>query len=264
VSDRLRLLDDDGLGGVLHAVGERIDWPPEPEIAPAVVRSIAALEGRPVRRTALTLPRRRRVLLLAVAVVVLLAAAALATKLVIDLGALTVEIVPGRPTSLPGVPTRPAGLGEPVTLEQAAVVAGWTPLVPGSLGPPDRVWVDQAVTSFEGDGETTRVVMTWRPGPGLPRIPGTTWGAILMEFDGTAEVAAKVVYEETGSIRQAVVGGTDGYWVTGTHVLRLLGPSGLESHVVTGNVLLWNEAGIVARLETALGKRAAIRIADSM
>lgn len=105
--------------------------------------------------------------------------------------------------------------------------------------------------------------MAWRPDAGHARIPGTRWGVILMEFDGTAEMAAKVVYEETGSIRHAIVDSADGYWVTGPHELRLLGASGFERHLVTGNVLLWNDAGIVLRLESTLDKHDAIAVAGS-
>ncbi len=193
-----------------------------------------------------------------IAAILLVAGAAIAAKLVIDLGALTVELVPGRPTSLPSLTPVGADLGRPVTLEEAADIAGFTPFVPAALGPPDRVWVDEAMTSFETSDRSVRLVMAWRPNADLPQIPGTRWGAVLMEFDGEANVATKIVYAETGSLRRALVDGRSAFWTTGHHELDLLGPDGLRRYLVTGNVLLWDEAGLTARLETALGKHAAI------
>lgn len=104
MSDRLRRLDDEALGQAIRSAGERWDWPREPTIAHDVVRTIQEREGRPFPQLRLALPRPRRVLVLAVLAVVVLAAAALAAKLIIDLGAITVEVVPGRPTSLPHAP----------------------------------------------------------------------------------------------------------------------------------------------------------------
>lgn len=265
MSDRLRGAGDRDLGRSLAALSDRVAWPSAPDVAPEVVRIIRDRERHPsLARPRLSLPSRRRTLVLVIAGLLLVAGAAIAAKLVIDLGALTVELVPGRPTSLPSLPLGGADLGRPVTLQEAASIAAFTPFVPEALGPPDRVWVDEVVTSFETSDRSIRVVMAWRPDPGLPAIPGTRWGALLMEFQGDADVATKIVYADTGSLRGALVDGRNAFWTTGRHELDLLGPHGLKRYVVTGNVLLWDEAGLVARLETALGKQAAVRIAESI
>jgi hypothetical protein len=265
MSERLRGYDDPTLGRALASLSDHVAWPSPPDVAPEVLRMIRDRERHPVLgRPRLSLPSRRRTLVLVIGGILLLAGAAIAAKLVIDLGALTVELVPGRPTSLPGLTPVGADLGRPVTLDEAADIAGFTPLVPGALGPPDRVWVDEAVTSFETSDRSIRVVMAWRPTADLPRIPGTRWGAVLMEFDGDANVATKIVYEETGSLHGALVDGRSAFWTRGPHELDLLGPDGLKRYLVTGNVLLWNEAGPAARLETALGKHAAVQIAESI
>lgn len=261
----LRRLDDDELGRALEATAGMIDWPDDRSFAADLGDLIRERERQPsLARPRLSLPSRRRTIVVVIVALVLLAGAAVAAKLVIDLGALTLESVPGLPTAVPSVPAGSADFGKAVTLDEAAAIAGFRPLVPQALGAPDRVWIDEAVTAFETSDKTTRVVMAWLPDARLPRIPGTLWGAVAMEFDGSVDLAAKVVYAATGTIRHAIVGGADAYWVSGPHELRLLGPSGLKRYLVTGNVLLWNEAGIVVRLETALGKRAAIAIAGSI
>lgn len=265
MSGRLRGSNDRDLGQALSSLSDHVAWPSPPDVAPEVVRSIRDRERRPsLARLRLSLPSRRRTLVLVIVGLLLVAGAAIAAKLVIDLGALTVEFVPGRPTSLPSRPLGDVDLGRPVTLEEAADLAGFTPFVPAALGPPDRVWVDEAVTSFETSDGAVRVVMAWRPNAALPRIHGTRWGAVLMAFRGEVDVATKIVYAETGSLRHALVDGRSALWTTGRHQLDLLGPDGLSRYLVIGNVLLWDEAGLVARLETALGKQAAIEVAESI
>jgi hypothetical protein len=265
MSERFRGYDDATLGYALASLADDVAWPSPPDVAQEVMRSIRDRERHPsLARPRLSLPSRRWTLVLAIATVLLVAGVAIAAKLVIDLGALTVELVPGRPTSLPSLPSGGTDFGRAVTLEEAADIVGFTPSVPQALGPPDRVWVDEAVSSFETSDRTARVVMAWRPNSDLSRIPGTRWGAVLMEFDGEANVATKIVYEETGSLHGAIVDGRSAFWTTGPHELDLLGPNGVRRYLVTGNVLLWDEAGQAARLETVLGKHAAIQIAESI
>ncbi len=264
MSDRLRMADDDTLGRAVHAVGERVAWPSSPDVVASVTQEIDRRAREPsLRRTHLPMSRGRRALVLAIIAVLVLAAAAVAAKLVIDLGALTVKVVPGRPTALPSVQASASDFGKPVTLAHAEAIAGFAPPIPAALGPPDRVWLDQAVTSFETDNRSTRLVMAWRSTADLPAIPGARWGAILIAFDGSADVAAKFVYAETGSIRHALVNGADAYWLVGPHELDLLGASGTEQYLVTGNVLVWNDDGVTVRLETAIGKRATIALASA-
>ena len=265
MSDRLRGYEDPALGHALTSLSDHVAWPTPSDVTPEVVRLIRDRERHPsLARPQLFFPSRRRTLVLVIAAILLVAGAAVAAKLVIDLGALTVQLVPGRPTSLPSLPTGGADLGRPVTLERAADIAGFTPLVPATLGRPDRVWVDEAVTTLETSDRSVRVVMAWRPDTDLPSIPGTRWGAVLMEFYGDAEVATKIVFAETGSLRRTLVDGRSAFWSTGPHELDLLGPHGSRRYLVTGNVLLWDEPGLVARLETALGKHAAVEVAESI
>jgi hypothetical protein len=263
MSERLRALSDADLGLAIAGAAPEGYWPPTPAGLPQRVSAeIAERDRGPIRR----LPRpamsvRRRRLLLVAAALLALAAVAAAAKLVIDLGAISIQTIEGRPTQ-PPTASGPGAFGRPVSLEQAAAVAGFEPLAPAELGSPDRVWVDPGPVSFEEDA--SRIVMAWAPGPDLPRIEGSTWGAVLMQFEGRADVAYKFVYEDTGRIEEIAVDGSVAYWSTGRHRLDLLIDEGVVTVRVDGNVLLWNDAGLAHRLETALPQRDAVGIAESI
>ena len=105
-------------------------WPPTPDVAPTVLARID------VRR-----PRRRRVAAIAAALVLVPAAGAGAYRW-LDLD--SVEIRRGPPPAAPA----PAP-GAPVSLDEAARRAGFTPIVPAALGAPDAVRVAGDVVTLE-------------------------------------------------------------------------------------------------------------------
>jgi hypothetical protein len=264
VSERLLAMTDDELGAALAATGTELAWPPTPDVAGAVARTVRTQE-RAVTflRPRLSLPSRRRTVVLIAAALLTLAAAALAAKFIVDLGAISVQVIPGRPTDLPTGPPGPDAFGRPVSIAEAAEIAGFEPLLPAALGSPDRVWVDVAEISFEGD-TGSRIVLAWRPGPGLPRLQGTPWGAVLMQFEGEIDVASKLIFEDTGTVEPVFVDGRDAYFTSGEHELDLLTDDGVRRFRVTGNVVLWNDEGLALRLETALSKVEAIGLAGSV
>jgi hypothetical protein len=206
----------------------------------------------------LPLSRRRRLMLIAAAAVLLLAGAAVAAKIVIDLGGVVVEVTPNRPGILPTPSIAPTG--ESVTVEEAAALLGREVALPAGLGPPHRVWADEVFTE---EGEVTRVTLAWRARQGLPEISNTRYGAVLMVFEGDANLASKVLYEDTGVLRFERVDGVDYYWTTGTHILELLTSEGVAFVRVEGNVLLWRDGSHTMRLETSLPRAVALRIAAS-
>jgi hypothetical protein len=257
----LRSLPDQALGRALAAALPAAAWPPTPDLVPGVLERLAVPGRRPNAALGrLPMDRHRRRVLLVAAALLALAAVAATTKLVVDLGAISIRTIEGRPEAPPTAGTA-IPLGEPVTLERAASAAGFEPLVPALLGEPDRVWVDSGPVSFEEDG--SRITMAWRAGPGLPAIPGTPWGAVLMQFEGTADVAFKFVYEDTGRIDEAFVDGRQAYWTVGPHRLDLLTDDGLVTVRVRGRVLLWSDAGLALRLESMLPLDRAVAIAES-
>jgi hypothetical protein len=86
-----------------------------------------------------------------------------------------------------------------------------------------------------------------------------------MEFRGDAALATKILYGDArGSVEPVTVGGEDGYWLTGPHELDVVTGAGNRRFLVGGNVLLWRSGDLTLRLETALPKSDALRIADSI
>jgi hypothetical protein len=107
--------------------------------------------------------------------------------------------------------------------------------------------------------------MAWSPTSKLPALDDLPWGAVLIEFHGRADLAAKIVSAESGQIRGVNVDGGQGLWVTGEHSIVLAPADGGEPLTlrVTGNVLLWQHGDLTLRLETALDLATALRIARS-
>jgi hypothetical protein len=122
------------------------------------------------------------------------------------------------------------------------------------------VWADEVFTDA---GEVTRVTLAWRARPALPAVSGTRFGAVLMVFEGDANQASKDLYEDTGVLQFEIVDGVEYYWTSGTHLLELLTSEGVAYVRVEGNVLLWRDGPYTMRLETALPKAEALRIAAS-
>jgi len=247
-------MTDEEFGAELSSL--ELAWPPTPDLSERVAAATAATASARVVR--MPLSRATRILLIAAAIALLLAGAAVAAKLVIDLGAVVVR-VPEEPRDLPA--SSPPPFGEAVSLEEAADLQGSEVPVPAVLGGPDRVWADEVTTDA---GSVVRVTLAWHPRPDLPAIEGSPFGAVLMRFEGNFEVASKDVYEDTGSLEPARVGNAEAFWTTGPHLLRLLTVDGVASVRVDGNVLLWRVDEHTLRLETALSKTEAIRIAQSL
>ncbi len=254
MSERLRSMSDDDLGAAVSTLD--IEWPTTPMLSGAVMSR--ATRDRHPAVVRLPLSRPKRIMLIAAATVLLLAGAAVAAKIIIDLGAVVVEVTPSRPGTLPTPSIAPTG--EPVTLEEAAVLLGKNVAFPARLGTPDRVWADEILTDM---GEVARVTMAWRARQELPEIADTGYGAVLMVFEGDANLASKELYEDTGVLQFETVDGVDYYWTTGTHLLELLTDEGVAYVRVHGNVLLWRDGPHTMRLETALPMAEALRIALS-
>jgi hypothetical protein len=263
-ADRLRGLSDEELGLVIRA--SEPAWPATPPLAQIVAERIRETERLPQLRPRLSLPSRRRTILILVAAILLMAAAAVAARLVVRIGAETVTVVSGPPT-LPADVLTPEVLGRPAaSLAEAGSLAGFDVALPTRLGDPTGVWTGPTPPDTFGNPPVTRVVLAWSPTPVLPAVRGLPWGAVLMEFPGEANLAAKTIFEGAGgSMRPVTVDGRDALWVTGEHTITLAAADGgapVELRV-TGNVLLWQQGDLTLRLETALGLPSASAIAAS-
>jgi hypothetical protein len=91
---------------------------------------------------------------------------------------------------------------------------------------------------------------------------------LVMEFRARIDLPflEKVVHEAE-RIEEVEVGGEAAYWIEGEHSLFYLderGQSLEERSRLAGNTLLWQRGEVTLRLESALSKEEAIRIAESM
>ena len=251
MAERPRRPDDD-LETRLLALGSSLDYPSGARLSRAVGERLrSAPRGEPARSTragaawtaAAGSLRRRRSPALLVAALLLIAALAAAARL--SIGAVTIREEPTPPATLPSA-TETVGFGERTTLGRAEAELGTHVLVPSALGGPGAVYVDRVSAS-------------------LPRIGGLPWGGVLQEVRGDAALATKTLYGEAhGRIERVTVRGEIGYWLTGAHELDVVTGAGDRRLLVTGNVVLWRSGDVTLRLETALPKADALRVADSI
>jgi hypothetical protein len=258
----LRDLSDRDLSSALTLIGRELELPVTPVVIDGVRARVADRERTPVTlRPRLSLPSRRRTIALVAAAVLLLGGAAFAAKVVIDLGAVTIDVVPSRPIALPTTVETGRAFGRPSTLGAAEAEAGFTASIPAALGAPDHVWVGK--TAALGP-PTSRVVLAWDPRPDLPAIDRLPWGAVLMELRGDAAMIGKTVFADAGTLDVVHVDGDVAYWITGVHTLTIVTPYGTRDLRITGNVLVWQRGGLTYRMEIAASRDRAVAIAESL
>jgi hypothetical protein len=246
--------DDGRLDAALRDLGTRVAFPPTPELGPLIAARLAA--PRPPRGL-----RWRRALLLAAALTLLAASAAAA--LVFGLAGLRITFTDAPPTAESQRSSLGAryGLGERMTLAEAAdrstVGVAW----PLDLGEPQEVYLS---------AEREIVSLVYAASDDLPALAGTDVGMLMMAIDGTvdAERIEKLVHEVDATITPVSIAGAAGYWIEGRpHVLRYDAPGGEDGEIVSrlvGDVLVWESRGTLYRIESALGLEATVAIAESM
>jgi hypothetical protein len=241
------------------------------EAAPAVTepawrrwrrRASAPAGGRPVRRSLL------------IAVVLLLVAATVAAA--IGLGLPGIRILFGPPPSTtPTATVRPSGpaaslapgarlgLGEQVDVAEIASRAAFPVRYPTDplVGPPDSAWIDPR--------KNGQVVLVWRTRPDLPATTEPGVGMILGQFNGQFDDGMISKFVDSGTrVERVRVGSNPALWISGDPHFFFYETA--EGRVIddtrrwVGDTLLWTEGGITYRIETALGREAAIRIAESL
>ena len=264
MNERFRTLSDEDLGYALAEIGRDLHVPPTPPIVPGVLERLRDTEQRPAAlQPRLSLPSRRRTLVLVLAALLLVAFVAVATELVLHLGAVRIEIVPSASPSVPAPLENSGAFGEPVTIAEAEASAGFPAEVPAELGDPERVWVGQAPVGFDPAVVSSRIVMAWDADDRLPPIPGLPWGAVLMQLQGEAEIVAKTVAADTGTVASVLVDGRAAAWITGVHTMEISTATGTRVVRVTGNVLVWQRGTQTFRLEANVSVDRAISIAES-
>ena len=90
----------------------------------------------------------------------------------------------------------------------------------------------------------------------------------MTEFRGSVDPSffGKVVGSDT-TVESVLVGGQPGYWLSGApHFFFYSGPGGVvqDERRWVGDALLWSNGPITYRIESALGRDATIRVAESL
>ncbi len=216
-------------------------------------------------------PFRRSLL---IAVVLLLVAATVAAA--IGLGLPGIRIIFGPPPSTtPTATVRPSGpavslapgamlgLGEQVEVAELASRAAFALRYPTDpvAGPPDSAWIDPR--------KNGQVVLVWRTRPDLPATTEPSVGMLLGQFNGQFADGMISKFTESGTgVERVRVGGNPALWISGDpHFFFYETADGRvidDTRRWVGDTLLWTEGGITYRIETALGREAAIRIAESL
>ncbi len=254
--DEPRPMSDEPLAEVLTSLGHEVDYPATPALVSAVTARLEtdrAGRARPAFPRMALWGRRRTLRLVAIGLLALLGLAAAAR---LTIGAFEIRVQPDVTPSVSLPPVDPGVLGQPRPSAEAVAIAGFDPPLPA--GPaPDEIYV---VDSPFGD---PGLVFAWRPGERYPRIDGTDWGQLLMAFQGDDEHVVKTV-ERFENVDEVRVNGDRAYWITVPHEIVFETERGAETFSVTGNVLIWHVGDIAYRLETSLGRGAAISVAESV
>jgi hypothetical protein len=183
----------------------------------------------------------------------------------------TIEHLPGSdPSLIPSGGTAPLS-GERVTLEEARRRTRYTLLAPSLPGLPNP---DEVVLQAS---PPDAVSLVYRARPGLPAAPALSTGEapnglLIMQFPGQFSPLGQAALGKglaPGSrIEPVAVNGQPGYWIEGElHLLFYRDPEGRtlpQERRLAGNVLLWEQDGLTLRLESALSRDEALRIAASV
>lgn len=245
-------LDAAALEALLAAA--RPAFPATPDLAGAVARRLAA-PAPPVRQ-----PVFRLALVLAVSAALLLSGLAVAGAF--GVGPLRILFAESLPS--PNVPDTPLGtrlsLGRQVALNQLRADSDLPLLAPSELGEPDEAYLlSTGIVSFVY-GETDA----------LAPLGDSRIGLLVMVIPGSIdpEVIGKVVVESESTLEEVRIGSRSGYWISGEpHVLRYLEPNGTyrsERSRIVGDALVWEQDGVVFRIESALGRDATIALASDL
>ena len=263
------------VAAALEDLAAHLVWPEEPDLGSAVRARLspAPQQSRPPRRWGRTVRPRWTSAVAAVVAVVLLASAVLtaspsARRAVADfLGLRGVEIQLDEGTT--STPPLPAGdtlqLGRSTTLAEARVQAGFQLLVPAggsALGPPDAVYLDESVAGGA-------VSLVYRARPGFPGAGPSGVGVLLTQFQASVDEAALRKVVPGGSLVEEVsVSGQKGFWFEGSpHLLFFTDAQGRfvdDRSRLAGNTLIWEQGDITVRLESALSRQEAVRLAEQL
>ncbi len=229
-----------GLEQRLQLLGRELEFPAEPDLAPAV---LARLEGRrpfPWRAVAIA------VVVVAVAVGAAFAVPQARTSILrwFHLRGVTVERVETLPPAVERSQAR--GLGRPLSRAAAEQEVGFPLVLPPLAGEPRRVYVLDAALAT--------VILNAHGHP-----------ALLSEYRATNFDLLKKSTSDTTEVEPVLVNGDPGLWLAGgPHTLTYVDGSGAfhqRTVLIRGNVLLWIHGPLTLRLEGRLTRAQALQLA---
>ena len=143
------------------------------------------------------------------------------------------------------------------SVDEAGAAAGFRPLQPASLGPPDEVY-------YRSQGRI--VTLLYHPRASLPATEDPEVGALVMEAPATLPEPPFVKVAGSGtSVRPVKVNGSPGYWISGApHAYFFYRNGGDDRFRLAGNVLIWNQADLVVRIESSLPEAEVMATAHSV
>jgi hypothetical protein len=247
----------------LAALREDVAWPPTPDLAGAVAARIAAEpQQRPwrpwpaLRMPGLPLLRPATAALAAAVLAVVLALTLVASPGVrarvadwLGIGAVRIERVEHLPDA---GPAGRLGLGRRTTAAEARRATGLPAPAIRALGAPDAVYATRT-----GRAGAPSVSVAYVARRGLPAATRGI-GALLTVLPGGDEAIVKKVAGSGTAVEFVDVDGAFGVFLSGEQ--HVVGPP----NRLAGNTLIWVRDGVTYRLESALGRDAALRLARSV
>jgi hypothetical protein len=242
----------------LLALRDDVAWPPTPDLATAVQARVAreaqerVRRGRPAWLPGRLVPALVAVLVALIAFGALLAASPSVRATLRDwLGIGSVRIA--RVQRLPDLsPARQLELGRRATVAQANAHLGSPIATVRALGRPNAIYVS--------DGLPARVSLVYAARPGLPAARAGV-GALLDQLQGDATPFIEKFVAGGVPITPVRVNGERGYFIGSPHAVSL--PSELRPRMA-GNTVVWLHDAVTYRLETKLGRAAAVRLAETV
>jgi hypothetical protein len=170
------------------------------------------------------------------------------------------------PTPLPPGPLgQRLGLGTPTTLAAARSGVTWQVLLPGSLGQPDEVYL-QNPPDGPSQGEVTLV---YASRPGIP-VSGDT-GVSVLVTEARGSVNENFFGKTVGpgvTIEPVTADGHQGWWISGQpHTFFFDDGTGnprFETLRLATNTLIIDEGGTIVRIEGDLTRQQALDLAASL
>jgi hypothetical protein len=220
----------------LEELGRELAFPPEPDLV-ARVRERGSGRPFPWRGVALAFA----VLAAAIATAFAVPQARSAILRFLHLGGATVVRVDTLPQATER--SRAAGLGAPVSLEEAQRRSGLRLVLPPGEGP---------ARAYVLDGGLVTVVLQAYGKP-----------VLLSEFASFGPGSIRKLTAQETRVEPARVRGAEALWIEGPHAFEYFGRNGFHQAPVRerGNVLLWLHGPLTLRLEGPLTKAQALELA---